>query len=62
MTFEQVLNLYLAVQNAYAELPADKYESQATKVANANFYYALENSDFVESEFYDHCELEGLFD
>jgi hypothetical protein len=62
MTFEQVLDLYLAMQKAFSQLPVGNYESEATKVADKNFYDALFATDFIESEFYDYAELNGLFD
>lgn len=62
MKFESVLELYLAVQNAYASLAEGQYKSEATRLADANYQFALDNSDFVDSEFYDYCEAEGLFE
>ena len=62
MTFEQVLELYLAVEKAYDELPIDKISTDAIEIAVNNYEFALENSDFTDSMFYDYCVAEGLFE
>lgn len=60
MEFEAVLELYLAVEKAYAKLPDGVWESEEVNEARKVYEDALAESDFVDSEFYDYCVAEDL--
>jgi len=53
--FDKAVELYIAMNKAYAELPEGKYESKATKVATKAYHEALTAGDLMDSEIVDHC-------
>jgi hypothetical protein len=53
--FDKAVELYIAMNKAYAELPDGKYESKATKVATKAYHEALTDGDLMDSQIVDHC-------
>jgi hypothetical protein len=53
--WDKAIELYIAMQKAYGELPEGVYESAKTQSAEAEYYALLSESGLMDSQIVDEC-------